>query len=51
MTSGGVAGVDVLDRVAEEVRLLSPLVDDIISELPAPLDTSLVSQQVRDIDT
>ncbi len=50
VTSGGVASTDALDRVAEKVRLLSPLVDDIVSELPAPINATLISQLVCDLD-
>ena len=46
VTCGGVACVAELDRVAEGVGMLSPLVDDLVSELPAPISTSRVSESV-----
>ena len=44
--SGGVASVAALDGVAEEVRLLSPLVDALVSERPAPVNPPLISRLV-----
>ena len=47
--SGGVASTAALDSVAEEVQLLSQFMDDVVSELPAPVDTTLISKLVRKI--
>ena len=37
VAGGGVSSTAELDRVVEEVCALSPLVDDLVSELPAPI--------------
>ena len=46
ITDGGVVSHEVLDSLGEEVQLLSPLVDDVVSELPAPVDSRSISQMV-----
>lgn len=46
VTYGGGAGVEELDSIAEGAELLSPLVDDLVSEMPAPMSTCQVSELV-----
>lgn len=46
VTCGGMASPEELDNIAERVGLLSPLVDDLASELPAPIDVDKVCRLV-----
>jgi hypothetical protein len=46
VTCGGVASTAELDGVTEGVVPLSPLVDDVVSELPAPVSMSRVTELV-----
>ncbi len=46
VSGGNLSTAEELDSVVEGVTLLSPIVDDLISDLPHPVDKKLVLKQV-----
>lgn len=47
VTCGDISSIAKLDHIADGAGLLSPLVDDLVSELPAPINTSHISKLVN----